>query len=112
MDTEDLQIRAEYFVSEANRRLVRTKDPYICPKTQETYYLHVYYDVEYHLDKAKKFYYVRDNKANIHYPKGYVFIKIDTNGNLFYPNGKVPIGTLYSDKRGTEYLDSLSMFIA
>jgi hypothetical protein len=111
MDNEDLQTRAENFVKEANRRLIRTKDPYICPKTQKTLYLHVYYDVEYYLDKAKKFYYVRDNKANLSYPKGYVFIKIDVNGNFYYPNGKVPIGTLYSEKGGTEYLDELTRFI-
>lgn len=60
----DLDAKAEFFVSEANRRLIRSKEPYLDTERKKLIHLSEYYDREYHLDKAKKFYYVRDNYTN------------------------------------------------
>jgi len=106
---ETLTERIDHFVSEINRRLIRTKEPY---KTEdgEILYLHVYHDKIYHVDKAKKFFYIRDNDANQHFPNGYTFVKIDSNGFIYLPNGKKSVGSVYSDKSGCEYLDTLNYF--
>ena len=107
--SDDIETRTEFFASEMNRRLIRSLDPYIDENGNE-HNFHVYFDRHYHVDKAKKFYYIRDNDANQHFPKGYVFVKIDMNGDIFRPNGKKSLGSIYSEKSGTEYLDTLNFF--